>query len=392
MISEQIKIDLQNASWIRAMFEEGERLRSIHGADKVYDFSLGNPDYEPPAKVSDTLKKLVTDKTPGLHRYTSNAGYIDVRERIAAQLSNESGLGLGANHIIMTCGAAGGLNVVLKSILNPGDEVILLAPYFVEYHFYASNHGGKAVVVPTGEDFLPNSEVLAQSITPKTRAIIINSPNNPTGVVYSQSALQAIAEVINAKQEQYGTEILAISDEPYYKLVYEGAKVTNLMTVFKNAAIVNSFSKSLALPGERIGYIALSPNIPDVDLLIDGMVFANRTLGYVNAPSIFQKVVAECLDEGPDTEEYQRRRDTLYNHITSLGFNCVKPQGAFYLFPQSPDPDDVAFVKKALEYNLLLVPGRGFAKPGYFRMAYCVDIKTIERALPAFDKLAAHYF
>ncbi len=392
MISEQIKSDLQNSSWIRAMFEEGERLRAIYGADKVYDFSLGNPDYEPPAKVRDTLKGLVMNETPGLHRYTSNAGHIDVRQRIADQLSRESGLTLAAGHIIMTCGAAGGLNVVLKTILDPGDEVILLAPYFVEYHFYAKNHGGKVVVVPTGDDFLPDTAVLAASISPKTRAIILNSPNNPTGVVYSEAALKNIAEVVNAKEQEYGTEILAISDEPYYKLVYDGVKVTNLMTVFKNAAIVNSFSKSLALPGERIGYIALSPNIQNVGLLIDGMVFANRTLGYVNAPSIFQKVVAECLDEGPDTEEYQRRRDTLYNHITSLGFSCTKPQGAFYLFPKSPEPDDVAFVKQALEYNLLLVPGRGFASPGYFRLAYCVDFKTIEGALPAFEKLAKHYF
>jgi aspartate aminotransferase len=392
MISEQIKNDLQNSSWIRAMFEEGERLRAIHGAERVYDFSLGNPDYEPPAKVRETLKGLVMDEIPGLHRYTSNAGYIDVRQRIAGQLSRESGLALAAEHIIMTCGAAGGLNVVLKTILNQGDEVVLLAPYFMEYFFYVKNHGGKTVAVTTGDDFLPDAAVLAASITPKTRAIIINSPNNPTGVVYSEQALKAIAEVVSSKEQQYGTEILVISDEPYYKLVYEGTKVTNLMTVFKNTAIVSSFSKSLALPGERIGYIALSPNISDVGPLIDGMVFANRTLGYVNAPSIFQKVVAECLDEGPDIEEYQRRRDTLYNHITSLGFSCTKPQGAFYLFPKSPDADDVAFVNKALEYNLLLVPGRGFASPGYFRLAYSVDFKTIERALPAFEKLAKHYF
>jgi len=392
MISAQIKSDLQNASWIRAMFEEGERLRGIHGADQVFDFSLGNPDYEPPAAVGETLKKLVVEDTPGLHRYTSNAGYMDVREKIAARLVEESGLSLTGQHIIMTCGAAGGLNVVLKTILNPGDEVILLAPYFVEYHFYVNNHGGKAVVVPTGKDFLPDPDLLAESITPKTRAIIINSPNNPTGVVYSRQTLQDMAKVINAKEQEYGTTILAISDERYYKLVYEGARVTNLMTVFKNAAIVNSFSKSLALPGERIGYIAVSPNIEAVELMIDGLVFSNRILGFVNAPSIFQKVVAECLDEGPDIVEYQRRRDTLYNHITGLGFTCVKPQGAFYLFPQSPEPDDVAFVQKALQYNLLLVPGRGFAMPGYFRLAYCVDFKTIERALPAFEKLAKHYF
>ncbi|MGI6436322.1 MAG: pyridoxal phosphate-dependent aminotransferase [Syntrophomonadaceae bacterium] len=392
MISVQIKTDLQNASWIRAMFEEGERLRAIHGADKVFDFSLGNPDYEPPAAVRETLQRLVNDDTPGLHRYTSNAGYIDVRERIAAQLARESGVPVGGEHIVMTCGAAGGLNVVLKTILNPGNEVLLLAPYFVEYHFYVSNHGGKAVVIPTGDDFRPDPVILAQSITPQTRAIIINSPNNPTGVVYSEETLQEMAAVIKAKEQEYGTKIMAIADEPYNKLVYDGARVTNLMTIFKHAAIVNSFSKSLALPGERIGYIAVNPQIEEVGLLVNGLVFANRTLGFVNAPSIFQKVVASCLDEGPDSEEYRRRRDTLYNYLTGLGFSCVKPQGAFYLFPKSPIADDVAFVKKALEYNLLLVPGRGFAAPGYFRIAYCVDMKTIEGARPAFEKLAAHYF
>lgn len=392
MISVQIKTDLQNASWIRAMFEEGERLRAIHGVDKVFDFSLGNPDYEPPAAVREILQRLVDDETPGLHRYTSNAGYIDVRERIAAQLAGESGVPVRSEHIVMTCGAAGGLNVVLKTILNPGNEVLLLAPYFVEYHFYVSNHGGKAVVIPTGGDFRPDPAILAKSITPQTRAIIINSPNNPTGVVYSEQTLQDMAAIIEAKEQEYGIKIMAISDEPYNKLVYDGARVTNLMTIFRHAAIVNSFSKSLALPGERIGYIAVNPQIEEVELLVNGLVFANRTLGFVNAPSIFQKVVAACLDEGPDSEEYQRRRDTLYNYLTGLGFSCVKPQGAFYLFPRSPIGDDVAFVKKALEYNLLLVPGRGFAAPGYFRIAYCVDMKTIERARPAFEKLAAHYF
>lgn len=392
MISNQIKADLQNSSWIRAMFEEGERLRSIHGADKVFDFSLGNPDYEPPQAVREKLQRLVNEDNPGLHRYTSNAGYTDVRESIALQLSRESGLAVEGRHIVMTCGAAGGLNVVLKAILNRGDEVILLAPYFVEYHFYVDNHGGKAVVVSTGDDFMPDPQILADSITPKTRAIIINSPNNPTGVVYSRKVLEEVAAVLGAKEKEYGTKIMAIADEPYNKLVYDGVKVTNFMTVFKNCAIVNSFSKSLALPGERIGYIAINPEMADVELLLNGLVFANRILGFVNAPSIFQKVVAACLDEGPDSQEYKNRRDTLYNYLTGFGFTCVKPQGAFYLFPKSPIADDIAFVQKALEYNLLLVPGRGFAAPGYFRVAYCVDMKTIIGAKPAFAELAAHYF
>ncbi len=392
MISMQIKTDLGNASWIRAMFEEGERLRALHGVDKVFDFSLGNPDYEPPSAVGAKLQELVNDDNPGLHRYTSNAGYIEVREQIAAQLFQESGLPVQAQHVLMTCGAAGGLNVVLKTILDPGDEVILFSPYFVEYHFYVTNHGGKAVVVPTDEGFLPDPVLLAQSITPQTKAIIINSPNNPTGVVYSEKTLQEMAGVLQAKELEYDTKIMVIADEPYKKLVYDGVQTPDLMKIFTHLALVNSFSKSLALPGERIGYIAVSPRIEAVELLVDGLVFANRTLGFVNAPSIFQKVVAACLEEGPDCLEYQQRRDTLYNHLTGLGFSCVKPQGAFYLFPKSPIEDDVAFVKKALEYNLLLVPGRGFAAPGYCRIAYCVGMETILGAQAAFEKLAAHYF
>lgn len=392
MLSEKLKTDIQNASWIRAMFEEGERLRQIYGADKVYDFSLGNPDYEPPLAVRDELKRLIVDDTPGLHRYTSNAGYPEVRERIAGQIAAETGLQVQTNHILMTCGAAGGLNVVLKTILNPGDEVLLLAPYFVEYHFYVDNHGGKSVVVPTRDDFMPDLETLGRSITPRTKAIILNSPNNPTGVVYPQQVLQDIATVLKVKEEEYKSRILMISDEPYQKLVFDNTVVPRMLSVFDNCAIVNSFSKSLALPGERIGYIAISPLMEDAAQMMDGLVFANRTLGFVNAPSIFQKLVGACLDEGPDKNEYQTRRDALYNHLVGLGFSCVKPQGAFYLFPKSPIADDVAFVRQALEYNLLLVPGRGFASPGYFRIAYCVDINTIKNAFPAFEKLAAHYF
>ncbi|HWP96862.1 MAG TPA: pyridoxal phosphate-dependent aminotransferase [Syntrophomonadaceae bacterium] len=392
MISQKVHGDLQNSSWIRAMFEEGERLRKIHGADQVFDFSLGNPDYEPPLAVREELKRLVFDETPGLHRYTSNAGYDQVRSQIAIQLHQDTGLPFGSEHIIMTCGAAGGLNVVLKTILNPGEEVILLAPYFVEYGFYTQNHGGCPVVVATGPDFMPDPEALKNSITPLTKAIILNSPNNPSGVVYPPAVLQAIAQVLESKEQELGTSIMLISDEPYSKLVYDGVEVPNLMNFFKNCAVVNSFSKSLALPGERIGYIALSPRIDDIPTLAAGMIFANRTLGFVNAPSLFQKLVGACLDQAPDTGEYQRRRDLLYNHLTGLGFSCVKPQGAFYLFPQSPIPDDVEFVRQALKYNLLLVPGTGFACPGYFRMAYCVDMKTIRNSLPAFEALAADYF
>lgn len=390
MISKQVNNDVQNASWIRAMFEEGERLRQIHGEDKVFDFSLGNPDYEPPVAVREEMKRLLD--IPGIHKYTNNAGYPDVRARVAAQLKKETGLPFEAGHIIMTCGAAGGLNVVLKTILNPQEEVILFSPYFVEYGFYIQNHGGRSVVVPTGTDFMPNPEALAKAITPATKAIILNSPNNPTGVIYPPDMLEQMATVLEQKEKELDTSILVISDEPYSKLVYEGAEVPNLMNFFKHCAVVNSFSKSLALPGERIGYIAVSPRIEHMEELMGGLTFANRTLGFVNAPSLFQKLAGACLDETPDTTVYQRRRDLLYNHLSSLGFECVKPQGAFYLFPKSPIADDVEFVRQALKYNLLVVPGRGFACPGYFRLAYCVDEKIIINSFPAFTALAAEYF
>jgi len=392
MIADKLKHDINNASWIRAMFEEGEKLRQIHGAEKVYDFSLGNPDYEPPAKVVDSLKKLVNDDTPALHRYTSNAGFPDVRDLIAARIAAEAGVPITGEHIILTCGAAGGLNVVLKTILNPADEVIIITPYFVEYHFYIDNHGGVPVRVPSGPDFMPDLNALAGAITPRTRAIILNSPNNPTGVVYSRTILQGIANVLAAKEKEFKSEILVISDEPYNKLVYEGVEVPNFLSVFPHCAMVNSFSKSLALPGERIGYIAVSPSLSEVELTMAGMVFANRTLGYVNAPSLFQRLIAMCLEEGPDTVEYEARRDLIYNHLSGLGFSCVKPQGAFYLFPRSPIPDDVEFVKRALKYNLLLVPGTGFAAPGYFRIAYCQSQQTIRNSFDAFTQLAKEFF
>ncbi|WP_054692876.1 pyridoxal phosphate-dependent aminotransferase [Syntrophomonas palmitatica] len=389
MIAEKIRNDLGNSSWIRAMFEEGERLRQIHGTDKVYDFSLGNPDYEPAPRVQHLLRELVSGETPGLHRYTPNAGDVEARARIAAAVAEDCGLPLGPEHIVMTCGAAGGLNVVLKAILNPGDEIIVLSPFFVEYLFYIDNHGGKSVVAPTTTGFEPDLETLDSAIGPRCRGIILNSPNNPTGVVYSQETLQALSILLEKKEKEFGTEILVISDEPYSKLVYDDVKVTSVLKVFKNSVAVNSFSKSLALPGERIGYIAVSPAINEVDMFINGLVFANRTLGFVNAPSLFMKLVSMSLDEVPPVEEYKRRRDYFYDMLAGLGFKCTKPDGAFYLFPRSPLADDVEFVRRALKYNLLLVPGKGFGCPGYFRIAYCVSFDTIKNSQPAFEALAA---
>lgn len=392
MFSRKIVDNLSKSSWIRAMFEEGEKLRKIHGPDKVYDFSLGNPDLEPPAAVKETLKKFVLSDDPGLHRYMSNAGYGDVRAKVAAYLQKEKGVTLSYENIIMTCGAAGGLNVVLKALLNPGEEVIVFSPYFVEYFFYVDNHGGKPVAVPTNPaTFEPDPDILKDYITPQTKAIIINSPNNPTGVIYSEEVLKKIARLLEEREKEYNTTIFVISDEPYDKIIYDGVKVPSLFKIFKNSIVVNSFSKSLALPGERIGYIAVNSSINDVDLLINGLIFCNRTLGYVNAPALAQKVIAETIGEEVDVEEYKRRRDILYNHLVNLGFSCIKPQGAFYLFPKALIDDDIEFVRQAVKYNLLLVPGKGFGCPGYFRIAYCVDPKVIENSLPAFEALAKEF-
>jgi len=389
MFSEKVVKNLSGSSFIRAMFEEGEKLRKIHGADKVYDFSIGNPEFEPPLSAREALKKLVLDEKPGQHRYMSNAGYADVREKIACHINSEAGTNLTGDHIVMTCGAAAALNVALKSILNPGEEVIVFSPYFVEYLFYIGNYDGVPVIVPTNPDtFEPDVNVLEKYITPKTKGIIINSPNNPTGVIYSENTLREISSLLESKQKEFGTEIFVLSDEPYATIVYDGVKVPSMLRIFKNAIVVNSFSKSLALPGERIGYIAVNNEINNVDTLINALVFCNRTLGFVNAPALFQKVIAEALDDGVDVNEYKKRRDILYNHLTSLGFKCIKPQGAFYLFPKSLIEDDVEFTKRALKYNLLLVPGKGFGCPGHVRLSYCIDIKTIENSLPAFEALA----
>lgn len=391
MLSKTIYDNISKSSWIRAMFEEGEKLRKIYGPEKVYDFSLGNPDYEPPAEVQQSLEKHICSREVGLHKYMNNAGYPDVREKIAKKKAEETQLPLTQNHIIMTCGAGGGLNVVLKSILNPGDEVIVLAPYFVEYHFYISNHGGKTIVVNTDDQFQPSIEEIGKNITAKCKAIIINNPNNPTGVIYSEERLQQLAALLEGKEKQFGSEILVISDEPYSKIVYDNAKVPSLLNIFKHSVIVDSYSKSLALPGERIGYIAVNPQIENTDLFVSGLVFSNRTLGFVNAPSLFQKVIADALYAEVNTDEYKRRRDFLYENLTALGYSCVKPQGAFYLFPKSLIPDDVEFTKRALKYNLLVVPGSGFNRPGHFRLSYSVSSQTIKNSIPAFKALAEEF-
>jgi aspartate aminotransferase len=392
MVSEKILTNLKRSSWIRAMFEQGENLRKKYGADNVFDFSLGNPDLEPPQIVKDVLKKAVLSDTPKMHSYMSNAGYPDVRAAVAAKLRQSKGVPVEASHVVMECGAGGAMNVVLKTILDPDAEVIVLAPYFAEYLFYIDNHGGIPVIVETDrETFQPDAKKIYDAITPKTKAIIINSPNNPTGVIYSHDSLVRISEVIEKRQNEFGTSICIISDEPYDQIIYDGVRVPSVFEIFKNSVIVNSYSKSLSLPGERIGFVAVNPMIGDTTALMDGLIFSTRTLGFVNAPALFQRILPESLDAKVAVEVYKKRRDMLYDIITKAGFKCLKPQGAFYLFPQSPVEDDVEFCNEALKYNLIIVPGTGFGFKGFFRLAYCVDEKTIVNSQKAFEALAAEY-
>ncbi|MBP7330913.1 MAG: Aspartate aminotransferase [Firmicutes bacterium ADurb.Bin373] len=388
-ISKKIEKAISGASWIRKMFEEGERLRKIYGSEKVYDFTLGNPELEPPAAFKEALKEIALKPVPGMHRYMSNAGYQETRQIVADMLADRTGLLFTANHIIMTCGAGAALNVVLKSILDPGDEVIILSPFFVEYKFYIDNHGGISKVASTKKDFTLDIDAIRSAITSRTKGIIINSPNNPTGVVYNEESLKELGRMLADMENQFGSQIFVISDEPYAKIIYDGLVLPSIFNCVKNSIVVTSHSKDLALPGERIGYAALSPLMENAGLLMEALVFCNRTLGFVNAPALMQRLVAGLQHESVDIAGYQEKKDILYNSLTALGFKMVKPQGAFYLFPESPLPDDVEFVMAAQKHNILLVPGSGFGAPGYFRIAYCIDKQVILNSLPAFKTLAA---
>lgn len=390
MIANKIKESLGSSSWIRAMFEQGNKLKQQFGADNVFDFSLGNPDPEPPKECLEYMKEIAD--IPKVHGYMANAGFLNVREQVAAQLKKETNLDFAANHIIMTVGAGGALNVVLKSIINPGDEVIVLAPFFAEYTFYCDNHQAKLVIVETEKDtFQPDIELISQAITKNTKAIIINTPNNPTGVAYSQEKLNGMANLLKEKEKEFDTTIYVLSDEPYRKIAYDNIKLPSVISSFPHGIMIDSFSKSLSLPGERIGYIATNPLIEEVEELMAAMVFCNRVLGYVNAPAMAQLVVGKFIDTNVDVSIYEERRNELYKIITDAGFECVKPEGAFYLFPKSPIADDVEFTRAAIKHNLVLVPGSGFRRPGYFRIAYCVSMNTIKNSKKAFEDLAKEY-
>jgi len=388
-IAMKIAGHISKSSWIRRMFEEGERLRQEFGAENVHDFTLGNPDVEPPAAFQCALLALAKNPLPGMHRYMNNAGYTETRAAVAAKLSKDSGLNVGADHVVMTCGAGGALNVVLKTILNPGEEVIILAPYFVEYKFYIDNHGGVPVEVWTDhETFQLDIGAIEKALTPKTRAIIICSPNNPTGVIYPEESLRQLGDLLKDVHKRNGHRIYVISDEPYARIAYDGKHVPNIFPLVESSIVVTSHSKDLALPGERIGYLAANPRMDTVMQFMEGAVFSNRVLGFVNAPALMQRLVAKLQDESVDVAEYQAKRDLLVTELSAMGFSMVKPDGAFYLFPKSPLADDVEFVKLAQKHRILLVPGAGFGAPGFFRIAYCVDIKIIERSLPAWRTLA----
>ena len=391
MIAEKMKGMVANSSAIRAMFEEGNRLAEIYGAENVFDFSLGNPNVPAPEAVKKAIIELVSESDPiVLHGYTnSNSGYADVRETIANSLNERFGTSFEGKNIIMTVGAAGGLNVILKTLLNPGDEVIAFAPYFGEYRSYTNNFDGVLVEIsPNTETFQPKLDEFEQKITAKTKAVIVNTPNNPTGVVYSEDTIKKMAAIMEAKQKEFGTEIYLISDEPYRELAYDGVEVPYLTKYYDNTIVGYSYSKSLSLPGERIGYLVIPDEVTDSETVLSAANVANRILGFVNAPTLQQKVVAKCINEKTDLSFYDRNRETLYNGLLECGFECIKPQGAFYLFVKSPIADEKEFCSIAKKYNLLLVPGSSFACPGYVRLAYCVSYETIVNSLPKFKELA----
>ena len=393
MISKKIQKALQGSSAIRAMFIEGNELAARVGKENVYDFSLGNPATPAPKALNLAIKELVEETDPlVLHGYMDNAGYEDVRKAIADNLNKRFATAFDAHNIVMTVGAAGGLNIIFKTILDPGDEVIVFAPFFGEYKSYAANFDAKIVEVnPDTMTFEPDLTDFEAKITAKTKAVIINTPNNPTGVVYKDETLREIAAILKQKQEEYHTDIYLISDEPYRELVYDGIKENFLTKYYENTIVGYSFSKSLSLPGERIGYVVVPDEASDSDMLISGINVANRTLGFVNAPSLMQLVAAECIEEKTDVAYYDANRTLLYQSLEQLGFCCFKPEGAFYLWVKSPDEDESRFVEQAKKYHLILVPGSAFAWKGYVRIAYCVSKETIEHSIPAFRKLAEEY-
>ncbi|MBN1369880.1 MAG: pyridoxal phosphate-dependent aminotransferase [Dehalococcoidaceae bacterium] len=385
-LSNRTLAGMRQSSWIRQMFEAGDKLKKKLGPDNVFDLSLGNPVTEPPALVAEALLKLAEKPLPGMHRYMPNAGYTHTRNAVAGALSRELGMAFGGEDIVMTCGAAGAINVALKAILEPGEEVVLLCPYFPEYISYVENHGGAVRKIPAGKHFVPEPDCLENSIGAGTRVVIINSPNNPTGIMYDDSFLAVLSKALIRKSREYGRPIYLISDEPYRRILYDGIDYASPVKHYANSIIASSFSKDLALPGERIGYLAVNPVMEGKTEMLNGFIYCNRILGFVNAPAMMQHLVSNLLQVSVSIDGYQRKRDFLYHGLQSLGFNVIKPAGAFYMFPQIGDGDDIGFVGKLMDYGVLAVPGSGFGAPGYIRLSYCVEDEVLEGALRGIKK------
>jgi aspartate aminotransferase len=390
-ISDNVRKRMVEGSWTRRMFEEAAILKKTHGEHNVFDLSLGNPIIEPPAEFRQALKELCNNPRAGMHRYMENAGYLETRESVAKQITHENGIKVSAQDIVMTVGAAGAINVILKTVLNAGEEVIVFAPFFMEYDNYIDNHGGKTCIVKTDDQCLPDLEDLEKKINAKTKAVIINSPNNPTGVVYSADFTAKLLDVLTRKERQFNSCIYLISDEAYSNLMYDGLHYVPILKMYHRSFIATSHSKDLALPGERIGYIAINPDIENKEELVNGLIFCNRILGFVNAPALMQNLVRHLQHITVSIPEYEEKRNFLYNNLTDMGYKLVKPQGAFYMFPKSPIDDDVEFVHELQKYNVLTVPGRGFGTPGYFRISYCVNHKTLEGSLFGFRQTAEKF-
>ncbi len=390
-IAAKVRQAMEGQSWIRQMFELGIELKRQHGEANVFDLSLGNPVLEPPDEVAEALRRIATEPPAGMHRYMPNAGYAETRGAIAAHLAEETGLLFTAAHTVMTCGAGGALNVIFKSILDPGDEVIIFAPFFPEYPFYVDNHGGTTAIAPTDAAFCPDLDALAPMLSASTKAVLVNSPNNPSGAMYPAELLAKLGGLLSEAEERFGSSIYLISDEPYAQLTYDGAVTPPIYPAHHRSVVATSFSKNLALPGERIGYIAVNPGCPDAGPLVDALTYCNRVLGFVNAPALMQWLVRDALRANVDMAWYQRKRDFLYNELTGMGYSMVKPQGAFYAFPASPVPDDVAFVQELLKWNVLVTPGTGFGSPGFFRISFCLDDWVLEGAMHGFREAIAAY-
>jgi aspartate aminotransferase len=382
MISRAITEGIEHASWIRRMFEIGIQLRRERGAENVFDFTLGNPEMDPPGEVIAALRRIAAENRPHTHGYMPNAGFPEVRAAVARRLAERTGLPFGAANVIMTTGAAGAINTVLKSILDPGDEVIVLNPYFPEYRFYIENHGGRVVFVETDARFQPIPSRIAAAITPRTKAVILNSPNNPTGAVYSAEVLRELNAVLPG-------QVLAICDEPYRPIVFDGVQPPEMLAILERAVLCWSWSKAMAIAGERIGYLAIPPALPEAAALTNACTFAHRILGFINAPAIWQWVVAETQDAAIDASEYQRKRDLLCGALSEMGYWAPRPQGTFYVFPQTPIPDDIEFIGLLQEEGILAVPGAGFGRSGHMRLSLTIPTREIERSLPGFERAIA---